>query len=59
MNKGWRNNPAWVEHYKKVEQERALRRMALINLDSQLKMLSINLKNMIKDNAEDKLRNVA
>ena len=33
MIKGWRNDPAWVAHYKKVESERTAMRKARVDLE--------------------------
>lgn len=38
MIKGWRNDPQWVEFYKRRDQERVLRRLAILSAESQLQM---------------------
>ena len=39
MKRGWKNDPAWVAHYRQRDDERAERQLEVAKLEHQIKML--------------------
>jgi len=43
--KGWRNNPQWIEFYKRQEEERQQRQSQRAKMESQMRQFQLDLAN--------------
>ena len=48
MIKGWRNDPKWVEHYQKRDDDRAMRRMDRVRSEIHAEQLRATVERLRK-----------
>lgn len=49
MKRGWRNDPAWIEHYRKRDEDRAQREFTRHKLAAELYMEAMKRGRAVKD----------
>ena len=48
MKRGWRNDPVWVEHYRKRDSERIMREMERMRIKSSMREVNAELARHLK-----------